>query len=89
MQDEVAHLVIPDRSQERRAQTQAPRADTDVGWAATDVGGETADLHEWSTNVVGVEVDAGSPHGDHIISWGEGRAVPSQWLTFHKIDGIL
>ena len=55
--DEVADLVVADRGQQRRAQSEAARADADVGRAAADVGVEAADVGDRHADLVRVEVD--------------------------------
>ena len=44
LEDEVPDEVVPDRGQERRAQSQAACPDDDVGWTAADECAEAPDL---------------------------------------------
>ncbi len=67
VEDEAADLVVADRRQQRRAQSQPARAHADVGRAAADVGGEARDPLERRADVVGVQVERGAPHRDQIV----------------------
>ncbi len=57
IQDKVAYMVISDSGEERRPQAQTSRANADVRGTAANISGKTGDIHERSTDIVGVEID--------------------------------
>ena len=66
LQDEVAHLVVAHRRQQRRPQSETLRADADVGRTAADVRVEAGDLGQRHPNLVRVQVDGAASHGQDV-----------------------
>src|ERR1700730_4410557 len=88
MHDEVAHLVVPYRRQERWPQAQTPRTDADIRRAATDIGSKAGDLLERRADVVGVEIDGRSSHSDQVVGFANRfhtRLLFSSDAAFHLV----
>src|SRR3954467_1370250 len=69
MEHEIAHLVVADRRQQRRAQAEASGADAYIRRAAADIGVKAGHLGHGDADLMGIQVDRAAAHGQNIVDW--------------------